>query len=142
MFILMPECYGCGTYAVNMDKYKFMKVEKRGKISGAAVLERGILCGTGCAGSEGVDLYDMYRIVLENDSEDRVCLFASDDYDLTHYVLNCLIRSESNTNFIDLHEIYVSYFDKGTVIPQAKFVEGWSNYCFMLHDDVEACIMQ
>lgn len=138
MFILMPECYGCGTYAVNMDKYKFLKVEKRSKVTGVTVLERGRYCGTANEGIGREELFDMYRIVLENDSDDRVCLFASDDYDLTHYVLNRLICNDSKNCFIDLHEIYVSYFNKGTMIPEAKFVEGWHNYCFVLHPDTEA----
>lgn len=138
MFILMPECYGCGTYAINMDKYKFLKVEKRSRITGTTVLERGVYCGTACDGSGEADLFDMYRIVLENDSNDRVCLFASDDYDLTHYVLNRLICHDSKNGFIDLHEIFVSYFDKGTQIPEAKLVEGWNKYCFVLHDETEA----
>lgn len=138
MFILMPECYGCGTYAVNMDKYKFLRVEKRSKVTGVTVLERGRYCGTSSEGIGREELFDMYRIVLENGSDDRVCLFASDDYNLTHYVLNRLICNDSKNCFVDLHEIYVSYFDKGTLIPEAKLVEGWNKYCFILHSDTEA----
>ena len=138
MFILMPECYGCGTYAVNMDKYKFLKVEKRSKVTGVTVLERGRYCGTASESIGREELFDMYRIVLENNSDDRVCLFASDDYNLTHYVLNRLICHDSKNGFVDLHEIFVSYFDKGTQIPEAKLVKGWNKYCFVLHGDTEA----